>query len=102
MSKVNIPELETYLFNSRRNCFSLEMKEQKFGREKVGQEEKNSMKKRYKEQKVREEELTQDCTKHRHKHMCVVAMFCFLNQPDHRTCSVTDDCKIAGGHRGCR
>lgn len=71
------------------------MKEQRFGRERAGQEEKNALKIRCREKKIRESELTQDCTKHILKQMCVVAMFCFLNQPDHRTCSVTDACETA-------
>lgn len=84
------------------DCFSLEVKQQRFWRERAGQEEKNELKLRCREKKIREAELTQDCTKHRRKQMHVVAMFCFLNQPDYRTCSVTDACDIAGEHRGCK
>lgn len=83
-------------------CFSLETKEQRTGRKTAAQEEKTTLKIRCREKKIKESGLTQDCTKHIHKQMCVVAMFCFLNQPDHRICSVTDACEIAGEHRGCK
>lgn len=61
-------------------------------RERAGQEEKNALKIRCREE-IREVVLPQDCAKHRHKQMPVVAMFCFLNQPDHRTSSVTGPCE---------
>lgn len=83
-------------------CFSLEMKQQRFGRQRAGQEEKNVLKIRCREKKIREADLTQDCSKTRDKHMHVVAMFCSLDQPDHRTCSVTGTCEIAGEPRGCK
>lgn len=62
-------------------------------REGAGQEVKNALKIRCREEKIREVELPQGCAKRRHKQMPVVAMFCFLNQPDHRTSSVTDPCE---------
>lgn len=67
-------------------------------REGAGQEVENALKIRCREEKIGEVVLPQDCAKHRHKQMPVVAMFSFLHQPDHRTGWVT----VKGKRRGCK